>query len=295
MTEGKKILTIFTPAFNRAYTLEKLYNSLLVQTSKDFEWLIVDDGSTDNTEELVSDWIEEGKIKIRYYYQKNSGKQVAMNLGAEKCITELFDCVDSDDYLLPDAVEAMLRFWEENSSEKIAGMISLRGKNENDPIMGKSLPADVSHCHFMELYEKYHFSGDTNIVYRTEIIRRYPYKLFPGEKFIGESAQYLQIDQSYEMLLMNKITVICKYLNDGYSKNVYSLLKKNPQGYRYLKGLCFSHLNGKINKYLEMVKYCCADHMCADHNGYKLSPTKIGYCLAKIPGLLMYLVFFKKV
>ena len=112
MTEGKKILTIFTPAFNRAYTLEKLYNSLLVQTSKDFEWLIVDDGSTDNTEELVSDWIEEGKIKIRYYYQKNSGKQVAMNLGAEKCITELFDCVDSDDYLLPDAVEAMLRFWE---------------------------------------------------------------------------------------------------------------------------------------------------------------------------------------
>lgn len=294
MSEEMKRLTIFTPAYNRAYILPELYKSLLAQTSKDFEWVIVDDGSTDDTRAIVEDWIREDKITIRYYYQENSGKQIAMNLGAEKCRTELFDCVDSDDHMVPDAVEHILKFWNEHHDDSVAGIVSLRGKNEKDSITGKFLPEGIEQCHFMELYEKYHFTGDTNLIYRTDLIRQFPYEVFPGEKFIGEAAQYLKIDDSYKMLLMNRITVICEYLSDGYSKNVYSLLKKNPKGYRYLKGLSYRHLNGKMNRYLEMVKYCCADHMCGDHQGYGLAPSKSGYIFAKLPGILMYFIFFRK-
>lgn len=287
-----KTITIFTPAYNRAHTLTKLYESLLAQTSNDFEWLIVDDGSSDGTRELVYEWIKEGKIDISYYYQNNSGKQIAMNLGAEKCKTELFDCVDSDDYLVPDAVESIIEFWNEKRNNCVAGIVSLRGKDSNHPIGGKALPNNVIQCHFMDLYNKYNFSGDTNLIYRTEIIRKYPYKLFPGEKFIGESAQYLQIDCSYEMLILNRIEVICEYLSDGYTKNVYSLLKKNPQGYRYLKGLEYKYVAGAIPKFLEIVKYCCADYMCKDGKGYQLAPTKVGYIIGRLPGLLMYLIYF---
>lgn len=294
MYENNRTLTIFTPTYNRAYILPALYESLIGQTSNDFEWLIVDDGSTDNTRSIVEEWIKEKKIIIRYFYQENSGKQIAMNLGAEKCHTPLFDCVDSDDYMVPDAIEKIIQFWNDNMNDGVAGIVSLRGKNENESLTGKYMPDGISQCHFMELYEKYRFSGDTNLIYRTDIIQKYPYKLFPGERFIGEATQYLQIDDHYEMLLMNKINVVCEYLQDGYTKNVYSLLKNNPLGYRYLKGLSYQHLNGILSRYLEMVKYCCADHMCGDHKGYIEAPSKITYLLAKIPGLIAFHIYFGK-
>ena len=97
----KKRMTVFTPTYNRAYILPKLYDSLCQQTVKSFEWLIVDDGSVDNTQELVEKWIEEKKIEIRYFKQANGGKQRAHNLGVEKSKEEIFVCVDSDDYVLP--------------------------------------------------------------------------------------------------------------------------------------------------------------------------------------------------
>lgn len=293
MCEHGTQLTIFTPTYNRAYILPKLYESLVGQSSKDFEWLIVDDGSTDNTRELVNQWIQDNQIHIRYLYQENAGKQIAMNLGADNCSTSLFDCVDSDDYLVPNAVESILDFWMNNKNEQVAGIVSLRGKTESESITGKYMPQGVSQCHFVELYEKHKFSGDTNLVYRTDIIKKFPYKVFPGEKFIGESAQYLQIDREYQMLLMDKITVICEYIEDGYTKNVYSLLKKNPKGYRYLKGLDFTMHHSLKNKYLEMIKYCSADIMCKDHKGFGESPSKFAYILAYFPGVLAYIRYFK--
>lgn len=291
---GSKSLTIFTPAYNRAYTLPKLYESLVAQTSKDFIWLIVDDGSTDNTKDLVSKWQTEGKIEIEYYYQDNGGKQRAMNLGFQKASTELFDCVDSDDYMKENAVADIIDFWNKNKDKKIAGIISLRGKSETVPLSGSYFPKDVYSIHFFDLYEKYGFKGDTNLIYCTDILKQYPYHVFPGEKFIGESAQYLQIDESYKMLLLNEICVVCDYRNDGYTKNVAKLLKNNPQGYRYLKGLNYQHSKTIKKKISEMIKYCCASFMCHDHKGLKLAPSKLMYVLLYLPGLLCYYVFYRK-
>src|SRR5699024_7599204 len=110
-------LTIFTPTYNRAYILPKLYNSLVEQSNKDFVWLIVDDGSTDNTKKLVFTWIRENKISIKYYYQKNQGKSIAHNKGVKETDTELFSCVDSDDYLTKDCVEVVMNTWNNNTKK----------------------------------------------------------------------------------------------------------------------------------------------------------------------------------
>lgn len=291
---ANKTLTVFTPTYNRADILEKLYDSLVNQTSDDFEWLIVDDGSTDCTKSIVKEWMEEGKIEIRYFYQENGGKQRAMNYGAELCRTYLFDCVDSDDQMTPDAVERIVSFWNSNGDEaSIAGIVSLRGKNHRESLTGAYLPEGVRLCHFYELYEKYGFSGDTNLIYRTEVLRRFPYHVFEGEKFIGESEQYLQIDDKYQMLLMNQITVICKYRADGYTKNVFKLLKNNPKGYRRVKALGYQHSSTVKNKFLEMAKYCCADIMCDDKQGFREAPSKAAYLFSFVPGYLAYRIYFK--
>ena len=121
MSEQK--VTVFTPAYNRAYTLGRLYESLLKQTDKRFCWLIVDDGSTDQTEELVSNWIKENRIDIEYYKQENQGKPAAHNTGVELTKTELFTCVDSDDYLTDNAVGEILNAWE----RKTDGCIGILG------------------------------------------------------------------------------------------------------------------------------------------------------------------------
>ena len=108
------LLTVCTPTYNRAHTLPRLYESLVRQTSQDFEWLVVDDGSTDNTRELVDGWVAEGRIRIRYVYKENGGKPSAHNLGVRMAAGELFFCVDSDDYLTDNAVEVI-----RNNSEKL--------------------------------------------------------------------------------------------------------------------------------------------------------------------------------
>jgi len=289
-----KTLTIFTPTYNRAYILPQLYESLVAQTSKDFVWLIVDDGSTDHTKEIVSQWQQDGKIIIAYYYQTNGGKQRAMNFGFEKASTELFNCVDSDDYMTRTAIEDIIDFWNKHKSDDIAGIISLRGKSESKPLTNSYLPKNQKSIHFFELYEKYGFKGDTNLTYRTDILKEYPYHVFSGEKFIGESVQYLQIDDYYRMLLMNEICVICDYRSDGYTQNVARLLKNNPQGYRYLKGLDYQHSQTIKKKCAEMIKYCCASYMCHDHKGLMLAPAKFMYFLFYLPGLLCYFMFYRK-
>ena len=136
----KNIVTIFTPTYNRAYILENLYESLIRQTSQKFEWLIVDDGSTDETANLVATWQKENKISIRYLKQKNGGKQRAHNKGVEECKTELFVCVDSDDYIADGSIESILKTWKNiKGDDKLAGMIALRGVDEKTPI-GTAMP-----------------------------------------------------------------------------------------------------------------------------------------------------------
>ena len=120
-----KTITIFTPAYNRAHTIGRTYQSLCRQTCKDFEWLVVDDGSTDGTQQLVEGWIAENKIPIRYIYQENQGMHGAHNTAYRNIDTPLNTCIDSDDYMPDDAVEKILRCWQQRGSDHVAGIIGL--------------------------------------------------------------------------------------------------------------------------------------------------------------------------
>ena len=222
---------VFTPTFNRAYILPKLYESLVAQTSRDFSWLIVDDGSTDNTAELVHGWQAEGLVPITYIYQENGGKQRATNTGMSHCTDELFFVVDSDDHLVPSAVEQIVDVWQGARSDvTLAGIVALRGTDEDTPL-GTHMPTGVTRVKMWDLLHKYRFKGDTSLIHRTAIVQQHPYEVAPGEKFVAESMAFFAIDDDYDMLTYDHVLTICHDLPDGYTQNFVENTKKNPIGY----------------------------------------------------------------
>ncbi len=226
-----KKITIFTPTFNRAVTLQRLYDSLCGQTNQSFVWLIVDDGSTDGTQFLVKNWKEENKIEIQYFKQKNSGKSVAHNRGVEKCNTELFVCVDSDDYLVENAVEVIENNCSKLNDDNVAGLVASRLMvDERNDVLENHSFLWVGLSSLKDLYRK-GFRGETTIVFKTNVIKKYQFPEILGEKFITECFIYDQIDQKYLYLLLDKPLVVCEYLPDGYTSNLKSLKMANPKGY----------------------------------------------------------------
>ena len=284
-------LTIFTPTYNRAYTLKKLYASLIEQINQNFEWLIVDDGSTDNTEEVVKQWVDEKKITIRYFKQRNGGKQRAHNKGVEICNTELFICVDSDDYIVKDSVDKILKKWKEVCDDKnVAGIIALRGKDEKNPL-GTDMPKR-KYSTLSDLYSKDKFRGDTSLVYRTEILKQFPYWVAKDEKFIGEGYVYQQIDQNYCMALLPEIVIVCKYLEDGYTKNVRKLTKNNPKSYARLKKQTIQYSETWKERYMQTILYMVGCRL-AKQSQIKEATYKALAVLAYFPAWLTWKIFYK--
>lgn len=247
-----KRLTVFTPTYNRAYTLPKLYKSLCEQTSKDFIWLIVDDGSTDNTKSLIKGWIiNNPNICIQYYYQKNSGKMQAHNLGVQKTETELFVCVDSDDYLDPDSVEVIISYWDKIKSKNnnLCGIIGPRRMINADFESINTIPSDITFSTLSKLY-KHGFRGETAIIFITKIIKQYKFPQIAGEKFITENYIYNQIDEKYLFGILKHYTINCEYLNDGYTKNAVKIKLNNPKGY----SLYYNEMNKRTHSIYDICK-----------------------------------------
>ncbi|BCZ26294.1 sugar transferase [Claveliimonas bilis] len=290
----KKTLTIFTPTYNRGYILQKLYKSLKKQRNIDFQWLIVDDGSTDNTEQIVDTWIKENKIQICYYKQENGGKQRAFNRGVNNAKTELFMCIDSDEYLLEDAVEIILQQWKKiRKNKNLAGMVALRGKTEDQPI-GTYFPERIKESSLGELYSSYHFKGDTELIYRTEILKEYPFWVAENEKFMGESYVYQQIDQKYKLFILRKIVAVGEYLQDGYTHNVRRLIKENPISYTELRRQSVIYAkNIKTRFYHTML--CIVGCIMSKQKVFSVAPYKTLAVLAYIPARLVWLIYYKKV
>ncbi|MBT2736716.1 glycosyltransferase family A protein [Bacillus sp. ISL-7] len=228
------ILTIFTPTYNRAYTLHKCYESLKRQSNKDFIWLIIDDGSSDNTEELIRSWIGENVITIRYYRQDNQGMHGAHNTAYNLIDTELNVCIDSDDYMPYDAVEKIVAFWKENGSEDIGGIVGLDCNNRGE-IIGTELPKDIKTSTLFNLYNRYGVKGDKKLVYRTKLTKKYPYPVYQNEKLVPLSYKYFMLDQEYEMMIMNEALCCVEYLPDGSSMNILKQYKVSPKGFRFYR------------------------------------------------------------
>lgn len=225
-----KLLTIFTPTYNRAYILEKLYKSLCCQTSSDFCWVVVDDGSTDNTRQLVEHWQKENKILIKYFSKENGGKMSAHNYAVDVADTELFMCVDSDDELSCDAVEIIKKQWRGiKNNNMVAGIIAYT-KVTNSKVISAPFPDDIYFSKLSSLYMS-GYVGETALIFRKSVLKKYKFPEIPGEKFITEDYVYDQIDQEYIYCLLRKICIIAEYRPDGYTYNALKLKRDNPVGW----------------------------------------------------------------
>lgn len=224
------VITVFTPTYNRAYVLERLYTSLCNQTSRQFEWLVVDDGSTDNTGTMVSRWQDEKRIKIRYYYQDNAGKSAAHNKGVELAETELFVCVDSDDYLAENAMEEILTAWGRVKAGGIIGILAFKGYDDLTPMTKYSLERETT-GRLLDLYRKGILGGDTMLVYETKYMKGISFPIFENEKFVPEAYLYDRLDEKGELYVLPHILYLAEYLEDGYTKNMSRLIADNPKGY----------------------------------------------------------------
>ena len=228
------MITVFTPTYNRAYILPILYESLVNQSFKNFEWIIVDDGSTDTTKELVESFLSEKNIKIRYFLQENQGKHVAINNGAELAEGDLFFIVDSDDYLSSDALEKLeKRFQDIKHNSEIAGIfINCSSKNlqKKTEAFDLILPEKGLKTTLTNLNHQYKIKGEFATAIKTEIQKAYPYPIFEGEKFCRESLVYRRIGKKYDFLFTSDKIYFADYLEDGLTVKSWKLLKKSPKG-----------------------------------------------------------------
>lgn len=227
--------TIFTATYNRAYILPELYHSLCEQQCKDFEWLVVDDGSRDETKQLIMKWIKEKKITIRYYYKQNEGKPRAINTGTALANGKYFFMVDSDDRLTPCAVEKM-KTWclEIDKDSSFIGVGASRGFPDFTYIKG--IPPRVNEQGFVDATNlersKYDLDADMCEAYKLDIFRKFPMAEWTGENFAPEQIALNKIALfGYKLRWHKDIIYICDYLEDGLTKGSFELEKRNPMGY----------------------------------------------------------------
>lgn len=223
--------TIFTPTYNRAYSLPQLYESLCRQTSLDFEWVIVDDCSSDNTKSLVTGWIEEKKISITYFLQpQNGGKHRAINKGVELAQGELFFIVDSDDFLTDDAIESIQTEWDILENKKRYAGICFRKMTKNFDVLGDDFPAYRCSGTSIDIAYKWECVADKAEVFKTAVLQKYPFPDIKGENFCQEAVIWFKIAMHRNALLLcvNKGIYVCEYLPDGLTANYDKVMSRNP-------------------------------------------------------------------
>lgn len=222
-------LTIFTPTYNRVNLLKKLYKSLKKQTNNSFIWLIVDDGSTDGTEAYIKSISKNAPFEIEYFYQKNSGKHVAHNLAMANSFTDLFFCVDSDDYLLSSAVQIILDTHQRYKDNEYLGYF-FRKQDTNGNISGGNFELHNPIIGIRDLYHKKGFQGELAIILNRHLVSDHFFPTFRNESFVSELVYYNELNSIAPMLWINKVIYIFEYQNTGYSKNSDQLIYKNPYG-----------------------------------------------------------------
>lgn len=214
------LLTVFTPTYNRATIIENLYKSLQRQTCKDFEWVVVDDGSSDGTEELFTIWQQESSFLVKYIKQENGGKHRAINRGVKEAQGELFFIVDSDDYLADDAIEKIFIHYNKIKENKdFAGVCGLRCYPDGQRIGGEC-DFGIIDCNSLDFRYKYKVQGDMAEVIRTDVMREFPIPEFDGEKFCPEALFFYRIAQKYKLRFFYEKIYICDYLPDGLTAQI---------------------------------------------------------------------------
>lgn len=220
-------LTVFTPVYNRAYCIHRLYESLVAQTCNDFEWLIVDDGSTDEIRDVVNRFINENEIEIRFFTQSNGGKHTAINKGVLEASGDFFYIVDSDDALPEDAVEFILKEGAEiYPDRRFAGLVGC--DQTFDGVYLSNMPDRTLDCSSIEIRHTFHVHGDMAEVFKTEVLREFPFPVFDGERFCPEALVWNRISGKYKLRHFSKILKKVEYLPDGLTARITALRHRSP-------------------------------------------------------------------
>ncbi len=295
--DNPKLITVFTPTYNRKDCIHRCYESLQRQSSHNFEWLIIDDGSTDNTEELIRKWQqEEHRFPIRYCYKENGGLHTGYNKGIELAQTELFLCIDSDDWMPDDAIERIERIWSKISGCGYAGIMGI-DRYEDGRCVGGMFPEDVSEMFLYEKLTKYKIPGDKKMIHRTELLKKVaPMPTFPGEKFFNPSYMMYQLDQFGKLYVTNDCFCIVDYQPDGMSSNFYKQLRNSPKSFAETRRLYlrFPHTSPsfKLRHSIHYVSNCITAKRLLKGIRESVFP---GYALlALIPGFALYCLILYK-
>lgn len=286
-------ITVFTPTYNRANLLKRGYEALKRQSLKDFEWLIVDDGSTDNTREVVNSWIEANQIPIRYIYKENGGLHTGYNTAIQNINTELCVCIDSDDFMPDDAIEKIVNLWRIKGNDNVAGILGLDFYLDNTPI-GGYFPNGIDQLHIAEMAPKYHHHGDVKVVHRTELLKKVaPMPVFEGEKNFNPIFMFYKVDIHYPLILLNDNLCFVEYQADGMTFNIYNQYVNSPKSFSELRKLVMTHPLMPVSlKFRHAIHYVSSQIMLRNRNWLKESPKKFLTILAAPFGVFAY--FFIK-
>lgn len=280
-------LTIFTPTYNRKHTLIRTFQSLQNQTCKDFEWLIVDDGSKDHTDELVEQWKTEADgFQIRYIYKENGGMHTAHNVAYAAIHTELNVCVDSDDAMPENAVQTILEFWEKHKTPEIGGIVAL-DSDFGGKVIGNELPTGVQKASTEKLASYYHITGDKKYIYRTSVMQETPaYPEFSGERLVPLSYKYLLAAQKYDMLLLNKVVCLVDYQPDGSTNTIYRQYLQSPRGFAAQNAIRMQYSTSRITRIKSIIHYVADHRIAKDGRCLQDSPRKLATVLLYPLGML---------
>ena len=284
-----KTLTVFTPTYNRAHTLGRTYESLLRQTSDDFEWLIIDDGSSDNTRELVDEWIRDNKIPIRYIYKENGGLYTGYNTAYANIETELNVCIDSDDFMPDNAVELIVNYWKQHGGSQYAGITGLDFFLDGTPI-GGYFPDDYKIGRLYEFHHKGIHSGDTKQVMRTDLMKKFaPMTGFEGEKNFNPVYLLLQAEALFPSLILNKNLCFVEYQQgDSMSAGIFRQYINSPHSFAKLRRLEMTLQPNSLKNLLRVaIHYNSSTILGHEKDWLKTSPKKLLTILTRPAGWLL--------
>lgn len=287
------IITVFTPTYNRAHTLSRTYESLESQTCKEFEWIIVDDGSTDNTEECVKDWIKNASFKIKYIKKENGGLFTGYNTALEHIQTELNVCIDSDDFMPVDAIENIISLWANVKTPELAGLIGLDFTLSERPIGGYF--NSEGEYYFLDQKYKLRHAGDTKIVCRTDLMREFaPMQSF-GEKNFNPVWYYLKVGENHKFFVTNTNFCFVDYQSDGMTASIYSQYANSPKSFAELRRVYMASRHIPMRrKLIDAAHYVSSSMLSKDIRFLRKTPNRL-LTLTAIPiGIIIYLIIKSK-
>lgn len=286
-------LTIITPAYNRADLLPRCFESLQRQTNKNFQWILVDDGSSDNTEEVAVGFKNANKeFEYDFIKKENGGKHTALNAAADTIRGDYVLILDSDDYLTDDAVETVKNGWSKYSDDNRIGIVTfLKGASIDKPnciALDENVPVDI-----MRYKRKCILSSDCCEVVRVELYKKYSFPVFEGEKFIAECALWNRVSMTHKCVYINKVIYICEYLEGGLSKSGRAMRIRNPLGGMYTSRLRMAKKNYFKQRIKYGILYVCYGFFAGMKpiDMVKENDYKVLTWVCMLPGMLIYLLW----